>query len=69
VLDEPASVSSIFVNFAPYREGGGGGGDLALDMGSLLLGAGLVTASIECCEDIVRLELLRDLLLVVVVLS
>jgi hypothetical protein len=58
-----------FARRAPWRDGGGGGGDFALEIGSEVCGTGLVRASTECWEFIVRLELLRDRLPGVVVLS
>jgi hypothetical protein len=58
VLDELMSV-----NRTPCRERGGGGGGFGVDWASLLLGTGLgMVASVECCDDIVKDELLRDLL-------
>lgn len=41
VLDEFALDVLMFVRRAPWREGGGGGGDFAEDIASWLLGAGL----------------------------
>lgn len=67
MLEEFALVL-ISVRRAPWRERGGGGGDfaVAMDEGSLVLGAGLGReGSMECWEDMVREELLRDLLPVV----
>lgn len=62
VLEEFALEVLMSVNRAPRLERGGGGGDFATDNGSLLLGAGLGTvASTECCEDMVKDELLLDL--------
>lgn len=62
VLEELALEVLISASFAPCRERGGGGGDFAVDRGSLLLGAGLGRGgSIDCWEDMVRDELLRDL--------
>jgi hypothetical protein len=49
VLDESALDVLMSVSFAPCLERGGGGGDLAIDSGSLLLGFGLGRgASTEC---------------------
>jgi hypothetical protein len=49
VLDELALDVLMSVNLAPCRERGGGGGDFAMDNGSLLFGAGLgKEGSIEC---------------------
>lgn len=63
VLEELALEVLMSANLAPCLERGGGGGDFAVDNGSLLLGAGLGRGgSIDCCEDMVRDELLRDLL-------
>lgn len=63
MLDESALDVLMSANLAPCLERGGGGGDFATDKGSFLLGTGLAgAASTECCEDSVRLELLRDLL-------
>lgn len=45
---------------APWRERGGGGGDFTDDVGSGILVAELDTLSMECCDDIVREELLRE---------
>jgi hypothetical protein len=67
VLEELALGLLRCANRAPWREGGGGGGDFAPEIGSWLCGIGLVRASTECWEFIVRLELLRDLFPVVVV--
>jgi hypothetical protein len=56
------------VKRAPWRERGGGGGDFtfAMDEVSLVLGVGLSNGgSTECWDEIVRLELLRDLFPVV----
>jgi hypothetical protein len=69
VVEELALELLRFARRAPWREGGGGGGDFALETGSWLCGTGLVRASVECCEFIVRLELLRDRLPCVAVLS
>lgn len=69
VLEEFALELPRFASRAPCREGGGGGGDFAPNNGSRVFGPGLCGASTECWEDIVRFELLRDLLPVVVVLS
>jgi hypothetical protein len=69
VLEEFALELPRLASRAPCREGGGGGGDFAPSNGSTLLGTGLCKGSIECWEDMVRFELLRDLLPVVVVLS
>jgi len=70
VLEEFALDVPMSVNFAPCLDRGGGGGDFATDKGSLLLGTGLASvASAECCEDRVRLELLRDLFSIVDVRS
>jgi hypothetical protein len=50
------------VNRAPCLERGGGGGDFATDNESLFLGGKLgIETSTDCCEDMVREELLRDL--------
>lgn len=59
VLEELALELPRFASRAPYLEGGGGGGDFALDIGSWLIDVGVCGASTECCEDIVRFELLR----------
>jgi hypothetical protein len=69
VVEELALELLRFARRAPWREGGGGGGDFALEIGSWLWGTGLVRASAERCEFIVRLELLRDRLPCVAVLS
>jgi hypothetical protein len=61
VLEELVLELPRFASRAPYREGGGGGGgDFVLDIGSGMVDVGVCGASIECCEDIVRFELLRD---------
>jgi hypothetical protein len=60
VLEELVLEFPRFASRAPYLVGGGGGGDFALDMGSWLMDVGVCGASIECCEEIVRFELLRD---------
>ena len=60
MLEELALELPTFASRAPYREGGGGGGDFALDMGSWLVAVGVCGASMECCEVTVRFELLRD---------
>jgi hypothetical protein len=67
VLDELALDVLISVSLAPCLDRGGGGGDFATDKGSLLLGAGFGgdTASTDCCEEMVKEELLRDRLPVV----
>ena len=60
VLDELVLEFPRLASRAPYREGGGGGGDFALDMGSWLIEVGVCGASTECCDEMVRFELLRD---------
>jgi hypothetical protein len=60
VLDELALEVVMFANRAPRREGGGGGGDLAPIVESARLGTGLASGSIECTDDTVSEELLRD---------
>lgn len=63
MFEEFALEVLMFASRAPCRErGGGGGGDFATDKGSVLLGSGLESGSIEYCDDMVRDELLRDLL-------
>jgi len=70
VLEEFALDVLMSVNFAPCLDRGGGGGDFATAKESLLLGTGLARlASADCCEDRVKLELLRDLFSVVDVRS
>lgn len=59
VLEELALEFARLASRAPYREGGGGGGDFALDIGSWLIDVGVCGGSTECCEDMVRFELLR----------
>lgn len=62
MLDELALEVLMSASLAPCRDRGGGGGDFTVDIRSLLLGAGLRRGgSIDCCEDMVRDELLRDL--------
>jgi hypothetical protein len=48
VLEEFALELPRLASRAPWREGGGGGGDFAPTNGSTLLGIGLCKASIEC---------------------
>jgi hypothetical protein len=61
VLEELALEVLMLASRAPCRERGGGGGDFATDIGSLLLDTGLARVSMVCCDDMVREELLRDL--------
>jgi hypothetical protein len=62
VFEELALEVLMSDNLAPCLERGGGGGDFAADDGSLLLGAEVgKELSTECCEEIVKEELLRDL--------
>jgi hypothetical protein len=64
VLEELALDVLMSASRAPCLERGGGGGAFGFDKGSLLFGAGLGReASVDCCEDMVRDELLRDRLL------
>jgi hypothetical protein len=63
VLEEFALEVLMSDSLAPCLERGGGGGDFAMEDGSLLLWAAEIGKefSTECCEDMVREELLRDL--------
>ena len=47
VLEELALEFARLASRAPYREGGGGGGDFALDIGSWLIDVGVCGGSTE----------------------